>query len=122
MIWQRWYAPCSCISIAQFVLTHFVFQGDNLHAIPSGTGIVAVIISVGGSSVCGVMNNDGMKCAGYNAEGQVWDHILTFKMQYHVDVVLFKTSWAWETLYPGAIKLVNLVTRCRTLTWAPISL
>jgi len=45
--------------------------GDNLAAISLGTGRTAKALTSGGSSVCAVLDDNSLKCWGYNAAGQL---------------------------------------------------
>jgi len=46
-------------------------MGDNLPAVPLGTGKTAVAIAVGGAHTCALLNDGSVKCWGYNSYGQL---------------------------------------------------
>ena len=46
-------------------------MGDNLPAVNLGTGRMAKAISVGDSHTCAVLDDDSVKCWGYNYNGQL---------------------------------------------------
>jgi hypothetical protein len=46
-------------------------MGDNLDAVDLGTGRNAKMISVGDSHTCAVLDDDSVKCWGWNANGQL---------------------------------------------------
>jgi alpha-tubulin suppressor-like RCC1 family protein len=46
-------------------------MGDNLDAVDLGSGIKATAIAAGGNHTCAILDNESIKCWGYNASGQL---------------------------------------------------
>ena len=46
-------------------------MGDNLDAVDLGSGIKATAIAAGGNHTCAILDNESIKCWGYNVSGQL---------------------------------------------------